>query len=73
MKIIFTYNQFLESIQVIDGKKFWGTIGAGILPYCVKTKKYLVLLRSDEVLEPLTWGLIGGKLDIKCLKNGKYE
>ena len=42
----------------------WGTIGAGIVPFCKETNKFLVGLRSEEVLEPHTWGGFGGKLDI---------
>jgi hypothetical protein len=33
----------------------WGTIGAGIVPYCKETNKFLVGLRSDYVLESDTW------------------
>lgn len=42
----------------------WGTIGAGIVPYCKETNKFLVGLRSEEVHEPFTWAGFGGKLDI---------
>ena len=47
-----------------NGRTFWGSIGAGILPICKKTKRILVGLRSEYVLEPNTWGSFGGKLDI---------
>lgn len=43
---------------------YFGTIGAGIVPFCKKTKKFLVGLRSNRVLEPNTWGGFGGKLDV---------
>jgi len=42
----------------------WGSIGAGIVPFCEKTKRFLVGLRSEGVLEPHTWNGFGGKLDI---------
>lgn len=42
----------------------WSSIGAGIVPFCEKTKRFLVGLRSEDVLEPHTWGGFGGKLDI---------
>lgn len=40
----------------------WGSRGSGIL--LVHKKKVLLLLRSDEVLEPGTWGVPGGAVPI---------
>ena len=45
-------------------ESYWGTIGAGIVPFCKTTKRFLVGHRSAYVLEPHTWGGFGGKLDI---------
>jgi 8-oxo-dGTP pyrophosphatase MutT (NUDIX family) len=45
------------------GGKFWGNKAGGVLAYCPKTRRFLMGLRSSEVNEPLTWGVIGGKLD----------
>jgi ADP-ribose pyrophosphatase YjhB (NUDIX family) len=45
------------------GKEFWGDVGAGVLPYCPLTKRFLINLRSQEVNEPGTWGVWGGKMD----------
>jgi len=42
----------------------WGTIGAGIVPFCETSKRFLIGLRSKYVMEGLTWGGFGGKLDI---------
>ena len=42
---------------------FWGTEAGGVLVYCSTTERYLILLRSEWVLEPNTWGIISGKLD----------
>jgi 8-oxo-dGTP pyrophosphatase MutT (NUDIX family) len=42
---------------------FWGTEAGGVLVYCSTTDRYLILLRSEWVLEPNTWGIISGKLD----------
>ena len=42
---------------------FWGTEAGGVLVYCPTTDRYLILLRSEWVLEPNTWGIISGKLD----------
>jgi 8-oxo-dGTP pyrophosphatase MutT (NUDIX family) len=46
-----------------EGKPFWGDIGAGILPFCSTTKRFLMQLRSRAVNEPGTYGIWGGKLD----------
>ena len=43
--------------------EFWGTEAGGVLIYCSTTQRYLILLRSEWVLEPNTWGIISGKLD----------
>jgi 8-oxo-dGTP pyrophosphatase MutT (NUDIX family) len=45
-------------------ESYWGTIGAGIVPFCVNTKRFLIGLRSGYVMEPHTYGGFGGKLDI---------
>ena len=38
-------------------------IGAGILPFCKKTGRFLVGLRSKDVTLAFTWGNFGGKLE----------
>jgi 8-oxo-dGTP pyrophosphatase MutT (NUDIX family) len=45
------------------GDTFWGNKGAGILPLCIKTKRFLVPLRSRSVEQPHTWGVWGGAID----------
>lgn len=57
--------------MVISFKKFfetktdyWGTVGAGILPFATDVGKWLVALRSSAVREPNTWGVIGGKIEL---------
>lgn len=45
------------------GERFWGNLGAGVLPICTKTKRILLAYRSAYVNEPHTWGVFGGKLD----------
>ena len=57
MKHIINLDEYFES-------KYWGTIAAGIVPFCTKTKRFLVGLRSSQVREPGTYGSFGGKLDI---------
>ncbi len=51
------------AIHTIDGKDFWGTAGAGVLPLCIKTGRFLLPFRSGYVQEPHTWGVWGGKID----------
>jgi len=40
--------------------RFWGNVGAGILPLSKKTCRVLIQHRSNHVNEPGTWGIIGG-------------
>lgn len=42
---------------------FWGRAGAGCIAQAQDTGRYLINLRSDEVEQPLTWGVIGGAID----------
>jgi 8-oxo-dGTP pyrophosphatase MutT (NUDIX family) len=44
-------------------RKFWGRMGAGALLVAADTGRVLLLRRSSEVNEPLTWGTIGGAID----------
>lgn len=46
-----------------SGAKFWGDIGAGILPFCKENNKFLIAFRSNLVNEPNTWNLWGGAID----------
>lgn len=46
-----------------DSKEFWGNRGAGILPLSKSTGRVLLVLRSQYVNEPGTWGMPGGKID----------
>jgi len=43
--------------------RFWGGRGAGILLLAKDTGRLLLVLRSQEVNEPGTWGMPGGKID----------
>jgi ADP-ribose pyrophosphatase YjhB (NUDIX family) len=42
--------------------EYWGKTAAGVLPLCVKTGRVLLTLRSQEVMEPGTWGIPGGRV-----------
>lgn len=66
MKLKNIYEQVMKEAEDFyndSGAKFWGNIGAGVLPVCSSTKRILVAMRSSYVNEPHTWGVIGGKLD----------
>lgn len=41
---------------------FWGRTGSGCLVYARSTGRFLIGLRSEGVLEPLTWGTWGGAI-----------
>lgn len=49
--------------QYLFEQHFWGKVGAGILAISLQSKQALVAKRSIHVLEPGTYGIIGGKLD----------
>lgn len=55
------YLRYYEELN--QNPEYWGTAGAGILPVALDTGRFLLALRSDEVMEPGTIGIIGGKLD----------
>jgi 8-oxo-dGTP pyrophosphatase MutT (NUDIX family) len=42
---------------------FWGREGAGVIPFCRTTKRFLLGLRSEECLQPLTHACFGGARD----------
>ncbi len=37
--------------------------GAGILPYCIKTKRFLIAKRGAKISEPNLWTNFGGKAE----------
>ena len=43
--------------------EYFGNRGAGVLPVSRESRKCLIALRSDWVMEPRTWGIWGGKID----------
>lgn len=44
-------------------REYHGSSGAGVLLHAQDTGRYLVALRSEDVMESGTWGIIGGKID----------
>lgn len=53
----------MKKFSQLETRTYWGTEAAGILPICTKTKRLLIALRSEDVMEPNTYGIFGGKLD----------
>ena len=47
---------------MILNPRYWGKTAAGVLPLCVKTGRVLLTLRSQQVMEPGTWGIPGGRI-----------
>jgi 8-oxo-dGTP pyrophosphatase MutT (NUDIX family) len=43
---------------------FWGQRAAGAIFFSNETKRFMLGYRSDEVLEPHTYGTFGGAIDI---------
>jgi 8-oxo-dGTP pyrophosphatase MutT (NUDIX family) len=56
-------SKYDEGGQTDEPNEFWGKEAGGVLVYCSNTDRFLILLRSEYVLEPNTWGIISGKLD----------
>ena len=54
---------YQERTYFLNEREYWGSMGAGVIPFARDTRKFLLSLRSKEVNEPGTWGIIGGKLD----------
>jgi 8-oxo-dGTP pyrophosphatase MutT (NUDIX family) len=54
----------MKYLKLFEEAEYWGKKGAGILPICKETKRLLVPFRSGYVLEPNTWGVWGGKIDL---------
>jgi 8-oxo-dGTP pyrophosphatase MutT (NUDIX family) len=48
------FKEFMEEAEFI---------GAGVIPYCETTGRYLFVRRSKGVKEPGTWAGIGGRVD----------
>jgi 8-oxo-dGTP pyrophosphatase MutT (NUDIX family) len=57
------FNDYIIESLYLSEREYWGNMGAGIVPYAMDTKKFLLALRSEEVDQPGTWGVIGGKVD----------
>ena len=54
----------MKYLKLFEEAEYWGKKGAGILPICIETKRLLIPFRSGQVLEPNTWGVWGGKIDL---------
>jgi len=54
--------QIQPSTPGVKTAETWGRAGSGILFYCPDDATILLLMRSDEVLDPGLWGIPGGAL-----------
>ena len=61
--MILDYSTFEADYYNSMGGKFWGNMGAGVLVVAKTTGRFLVAMRSPDVNEPNTYGVIGGKVD----------
>jgi 8-oxo-dGTP pyrophosphatase MutT (NUDIX family) len=50
-------------VDYVEPARYWGSVGAGIVAVARSTGRVLMQLRSAHVDQPLTWGVVGGKLD----------
>ena len=69
MRYLKTFEQYDETFddnhkETLNETGFWGKQAAGCLIYCKEKKAFLLPLRSGYVLEPYTWGVCGGAMDV---------
>jgi 8-oxo-dGTP pyrophosphatase MutT (NUDIX family) len=53
----------VEHKKALGATGFWGKAGAGCIFVALDTGRLLLPLRSEHVLQPLTWGTWGGAID----------
>jgi len=59
-----TVDRFLLTADDDDDQEpFWGSAGAGCVPYAIDTRRICIQHRSQAVNEPGTWGTWGGAID----------
>jgi len=56
-------------ISLIVEAVYWGSKASGIMYVCKETNEVLLLKRSQEVMQPGTWGIAGGATDEEGMKN----
>lgn len=68
-------SQYKDGGETDEPTHFWGREAGGVLIYCSTTDRYLIVLRSEWVTEPNTWGIVSGKLDEedKNIKQAVYR
>lgn len=52
-----------EHEEALERTGYWGNRAGGAMFFCTTTNRFMVVLRSDEVLQPNTIGVIGGAID----------
>lgn len=57
------YENDWDHQDALDETGYWGRQGAGCIFFAKDTRKFCIFHRSMEVLEPHTWGGVGGAID----------
>jgi len=57
---------------MILNPKYWGKTAAGILPVCSRTGRVLLILRSQQVMDPGVWGIPGGRIMDGSIRQDRY-
>lgn len=52
-----------EHNEALQQTGYWGRQAAGCIFFAQETKRFCLFHRSEDVLEPLTWGGVGGAID----------
>jgi 8-oxo-dGTP pyrophosphatase MutT (NUDIX family) len=55
--------RYLKTYKIFE-HDYHGSMGAGIVPCCINTGRFLVALRSYECNEPGTYSGFGGKIEL---------
>lgn len=53
----------VDHADALERTGYWGQRAAGSIVYSMRTGRFMLSLRSEEVLEPNTWGTWGGACD----------
>lgn len=61
--LIENWDQDDEHYDALEQTGYWGRQGAGCIFFAQDTKRFGIFHRSGAVLEPYTWGGVGGAID----------
>lgn len=57
------YENDADHHEAMEETGYWGRQGAGCIFHAASTNRFCIFHRSREVLEPGTWGGVGGAID----------